>query len=556
MDVEPSSIEGMMGSDRLDAKSATDGLPGSIWETYSAFANTSGGTILLGVSEDAATKRLHVTGVQDPKAVVDQFWDAIGERVSAILPMEEDVRVMDVDGLSAIAIRVPRADRSTRPIFIDGDLSDGTYRRNGEGDYRCTMEEVKEMIRDSGDVSADGVVVEDLGVGALDQDTVNRYRSLVRTYRPDHPWLQLDGTGFLEVVGAVAVGRDGGMHPTGAGLLMFGKERYITREFPNYLLDYRETTPGGPRWSYRLLSQTGEWSGNVFDFLSMVSPRLSLIIGSEFRMDGSYRMDRSESALAVREALINALIHADYYGRQGVIVEADRHRVTVSNPGTFRIPMSKAIRGGESDPRNSGLMRMALIAGIVEHIGSGVREMEDAARSGALVDLGMEESFDPSRVKVTLDLEAADGGLTKDEAGILDLIEEDPGITIAEMARRSGTSTSTVNRILGGLRSRGIVSRSGGARGGHWVLRRRSPRLGTGGTPVMRQPSGMAHAIHRALTGALPEHDPRDGSIPMALRTMAASLSMEAGLYDYSSSFDQLQKTTSVVPSSHGGRQS
>ncbi len=471
MNIESLVKDELRESDRLEAKSAANGLPRSIWETYSSFSNTSGGTILLGVSEDPVTKRLRVTGVEDPDAMVRQFWDIVNnkEKVSSVVLKEDDVRIIRMDGMAVVAIEVPRVNRRFRPVYINNDLSEGTFRRNSDGDYRCTFEEVKEMLRDAGDVSADRITVDDLGPEALDTDTVNRYRSLIRSYRPDHPWLQLETADFLETVGAMSADKDGVPHPTGAGLLMFGKERYITKEFPNYFLDYRETS-GESRWSYRLFSQSGDWSGNIFDFLGTVSPRLSLLIGSEFRMEGFYRKDRSAAALAVREALVNALIHSDYYGRQGLVVEASRHRVTVSNPGTFRIPPSKAARGGVSDPRNSGLMKMALVAGMVEHIGSGVREMEEAVRSGALADLAIEESFDPSRVRTVLDLGGGPEGLTGDEARVIAVIEGDPEARITDIARETGKSVSTVNRILGGLKAKGLVSRIGGARGGHWIL--------------------------------------------------------------------------------------
>ena len=134
-------------NDRLEAKLATGGLPHSIWETYSAFANSNGGMILLGV-EELPDHSLRVQGLLDPCGLVEEFWAMVNDPavVSANLLRPEDVWVDHTGGGSVVVIRVPPAERDQRPVYVGGDRFRGSYRRSGEGDYRCTRAEVWSML--------------------------------------------------------------------------------------------------------------------------------------------------------------------------------------------------------------------------------------------------------------------------------------------------------------------------------------------------------------------------------------------------------------------------
>lgn len=142
---------------------------------------------------------------------------------------------------------------------------------------------------------------------------------------------------FLLKLGAVGIGSDGKKHPTSAGLLMFGNEYDIVREFNAYFLDYQEQYDADIRWTDRIISSSGDWSGNVYDFYFRIYNRLIQDIKVPFRMDGGNRVDDTPVHQALREALANCLVNADYYGRQGLVILKKRDGITMSNPGSFRI---------------------------------------------------------------------------------------------------------------------------------------------------------------------------------------------------------------------------
>ena len=140
---------------RIEAKRAQGGLPHSLWETYSAFANTLGGVILLGVAE-AEDKSLYSVPLFDPRELVDEFWEMVNDPsvVSVNLLQPGDVQILRSGQNPIVAIFVPRAGRRDRPVYVGTDPYAGPYYRRGEGDYRCPRHEVEAMLQDQDAFSA------------------------------------------------------------------------------------------------------------------------------------------------------------------------------------------------------------------------------------------------------------------------------------------------------------------------------------------------------------------------------------------------------------------
>lgn len=132
----------------IEAKEALGGLPESIWETYSAFANAEGGVILLGV-EELPDKRLHALDLLDPQWLLEDFSLGIHDPdlVSVNILSEADVNVHQVDGKCIVAITVPAAPAHLRPVYVKQDDRWTAFIRRGEGDFRCTEEEMQQMYR-------------------------------------------------------------------------------------------------------------------------------------------------------------------------------------------------------------------------------------------------------------------------------------------------------------------------------------------------------------------------------------------------------------------------
>ncbi len=401
--IDFTNIEKYKENNRIEAKKAVGGLPHSIWETYSAFANTLGGIILLGV-EELADKSLHPVDLPDPKKIIKDFWNIVNNtnKVSANILSDKDVTIENINGKHIVAIRVPRAQRSDKPVYIDGNPLSGSYRRNGEGDYKCTKEEVQAMMRDAAIKTQDMLVLENMRLDAFDYDSVKRYRIRMKNYRPGHVWEELEDIEFLYKLGAVGRSNDGKMHPTAAGLLMFGYEYEIVKEFPAYFLDYQEQDDSNTRWTDRIVSSSGNWSGNIYDFYFRVFNKITQDIKVPFKLDVGDRIDDTPIHKALREALANCLINADYYGRQGIVIIKKKNIITFSNPGGFRIDVEAAKSGGISDPRNSTLIKMFNLIDIGERAGSGIPNIFNVWKKQDWPIPIIDESFEPDRITLSL----------------------------------------------------------------------------------------------------------------------------------------------------------
>ncbi len=403
--IDFSRLEQYRENNRIEAKKATGGLPKSIWETYSAFANTLGGIILLGV-EEGPDKTLHTVELPNPERLIKEFWDIVNnpQKTSINLLSSKDVFVQEVDGHQIVVIHVPRADRSYRPVYVDGNPL-YTYRRNGEGDYKCTKEEYMAMVRDASVKSQDMLLLTEMDMTVFNPESVRSYRQRMSLSRPGHVWEGLETEDFLMKIGAAGIGSDGKKHPTSAGLLMFGNEYDIVREFNGYFLDYQEQDDADTRWTDRVISSSGDWSGNVYDFYFRIYNKLAQMPKVPFKLKGGVRVDDTAAHQALREALANCLVNADYYGRQGVVIVKTRNAITMSNPGSFRIEIDTAKSGGVSDPRNSTMLKMFNLIDIGERAGSGIPNIYRVWREQGWPTPDLSERFHPDRIVLSLSFE-------------------------------------------------------------------------------------------------------------------------------------------------------
>ena len=350
-------------------------LPDDFWKSYSAMANADGGVILLGVQEKPRG-RFKALGLGDIERVRKALWDNLHNRkqISVNLLSEADVESIEVDGKTVLRIRVPRATRQLRPVHVGSNPFGGTYLRRYEGDYAVDEEVVRRLLAERVEDSRDERVLKGFDFSDLDMDTVAAYRNRFAAVRPGHVWTDLPLPEFLERVGAWGKNRDEGyLGLRLAGLLMFGRAEVIRDALPHYMVDFQERSEARAekRWIDRLVPD-GSWSGNVYDFFRKVYQRLTADLKVPFQLREGQRRDDTPVHEALREALVNTLIHADYSGRASVLVVKRPDMFGFRNPGRMRIPPALAVLGGNSDCRNRRLQTLFQLVGYGDHAGSGL----------------------------------------------------------------------------------------------------------------------------------------------------------------------------------------
>ncbi len=388
-------------------KSAKGGLPNSVWETYSAMANTDGGAIVLGVDQHG--DEFSIGGLPDPNRMRKSFWDTVNNRgkVSVNLLRDSDAEAVNVGGKVVLVVRVPRASRRARPVYVGQNPVHGTYRRNFEGDYKCSEDEVGRMLADRSEEPADSRILEGFGPDDLNSDSLQRYRRRFSARVPDHPWLILEQRPFLEKLGAWRKDRATGLEGlTVAGLLMFGRDDAIrdAAAVPKYQVDYRERYSDDPevRWTDRV-TVDGTWCANLFEFYERVIPKLTAELKIPFQLEPDLlRRDDTPAHKAIREALVNAMIHADYRGPGGIVIDQYRNRIEISNPGCLLISYEQLLAGGVSECRNGCLQTMFQMIGRGEKAGSGYDRIRLGWESQRWMPPSIQETVQPDRVRLIL----------------------------------------------------------------------------------------------------------------------------------------------------------
>ena len=382
----------------VEFKRGRGGVPGDFWPSYSAFANTDGGVIVLGVKEENGVRV--VEGLENAEKVRADLWNAVNnpDKVSDNVLSNKRIYSLVIDGKELVVAEVPRADRRVKPVYVGSDVFRGTYRRNGEGDYHCSREAVEAMIRDKCKETADNCLLEDMTIADLDQDSVRRYRMMFSQRKPEHAWNKITDEQFLCKIGAAKKDEGGIVRPMLSGLLCFGDFVTISNELPDYFLDYREKTGDGTRWKDRVAAHDATWSGNIIDFYFRIYDRLTSDVKVPFKLDShSQRVNETKVHDVLREVLANALIHADYHGRRGIVIEKQFDTIVFRHPGDLRLAKEIAIEGGTTDARNSRIFNIFALIDVGERSGMGLSNLYSTWEELGYDRPDLEESHEPDQ---------------------------------------------------------------------------------------------------------------------------------------------------------------
>jgi predicted HTH transcriptional regulator len=381
-------------------------IPKDFWHTYSAMANAHGGVVLFGVREKQGN--FSIAGIENIQKLRTDLFNELNNPKKVCMNLLSDSLVQEVtiEGKAILVIQIPAATRKQKPIYLNGNPLNNTYRRLHDGDRVCSDEEVKRMLAEQIEEERDARIFHGFGIDDIDLDSLRIYRQMLKDEKPGHPFLEQNDFDFLSSLRAWRKDRQTGEAGlTLAGLLMFGKWSAIQEALPHYFVDYQERPEAKTelRWTDRLVPD-GSWTGNIFEFYRRVYRKLIADLKVPFVLKDGQRQDDTPVHEALREALVNTLVHADYSGRVSVLVVKRPDMFGFRNPGNMRLPLEQVLRGGESDCRNRILHQMFLMIGLGERGGSGVPKIYSGWKSQHWRPPVLEERDEPEQTLLKLQM--------------------------------------------------------------------------------------------------------------------------------------------------------
>ena len=466
----------------IEYKAAENGLPKSFWETYSAFANTNGGVIILGYDE--RDKMNPKKGFKNPQPIYDQLLNDANNpnKVSFNLLTDDDILISPIadSKRSLIIVNIREAPYSVKPVHIGKDIGK-SYIRLGEGDRLVTKQQLKYLLSSSHD-DIDSQILPKFDIDDINLETVERYRSFL--ILQDKKYKDLSTEDLLINIGAYKKDRngDGAYKLTSGGLLFFGKYNSITDRFPHFQLDYFEKDSNlNSRWIGRV--STGDASFpdlNMFDFLLIVMDKLSSTVKEPFILDENsktripFKKDLEES---LREALVNSLMHAYYDADFPIKITALPDYYEFKNPGNMRVTIDEFIKGNSSVTRNPTISTLLRKIGFSEKAGSGGQKIFDVAARHNLILPTIQSPFDSTTIIIwKVDFKHNINKLPEPDKSILEYILEKGSIKRKQIENNLGLAGQeySYRRALDRLIEQEFIKRVGSGPGTKYILKETS----------------------------------------------------------------------------------
>jgi len=391
--------------------------------------------------------------------------------------VQVSIRTEVLQDKPVLVVSVAEAQPQDKPVYIQSrGLPKGAFRRIGSSDQRCTEDDLSILYQSRGNENFDTTLVADADLDDLDEAALADYRQARAEANPDAEELRWSDLELLQALNAVRRNAGGHWQPTIAGLLLFGKAVALRRSFPMTRVDYIRVP--GREWVPK--------PDRRFDTVELRAPLISLLRRTQAAIldDLPKAFGLEEGALqrqdqpiiplrALREALVNALMHRSYRVHEPIQVIRYANRLEIRNPG-FSLKSPEHLGEPRSMPRNPSIAAVLHETRFAETKGSGIRAIREALKAAGLAPprfesdrgkdlftayflfhhfLGEDDIRWLSRFK--------DVHLSDEEARALIFARETGAIDNAAYRELNTVDTQTASTALRRLRDAGLITQQG-----------------------------------------------------------------------------------------------
>jgi len=477
--------------DNFEIKTAQTDIPKDVWETVSAFANTSGGWVVFGVSQKK--KFFEIVGVEDPEKMESDMLTTLRSKTKFNVKLSPQAKKYKIDGKNVLAFYIPSSD--VKPVYFNNVQN--TFIRTGSGDQRANEFEINALYRDQSFGTMSGKTVEGTTVNSLNKASYDRFRDYLNRMVPELHYNKLKNDEFNN---KLLIVKDGKL--TYGGLLFLGKNEEINYHFSDFRVDYLEIpatnyADAEPRYTYRIEEQE-----NLWEYYFVLFQRLKIYANNPLTIgEMGIGHEDTKELYALREALVNLLIHTDYFSPMKPRIRVFTNRIEFENPGSLPRPIEEMLKTDESLPRNPVLAKFFRIAKLCESAGYGFDKMlewkkqtgKDVFFETTVYKTKFTFMLDTTTPKTESDTKTDKGGtisgMKTDESGmisgtetkvggmksstinkILFLIENNETISLTQLSKEIGINRSAIQKHIDNLKNKGIIYRDGADKGGKWVI--------------------------------------------------------------------------------------
>lgn len=455
----------------------------AVMKTVSAFSNEpdrGGGYVVFGVvkSGENEDQRFEITGVTDPDMLTNDLVTQCAGMLSE--PVRPDIETF-IDPYTKrllVAAFVPEAQEHQKPIFISKlGLPKGAFRRVSGHDVVCTRDDLEVLFRRSGTATYDETILHESSFDDLDPAAFDAYRKMRSD--PDAPELTLSDLDLARSIAAVKQTGDT-FTPTVAGLVLFGRRIALRRLYPMLRIEY-------------IRVPSNVWASDVdepldaieiLDGLLLSIPRIYQAVVGDIPRSFKFSVDsveRSEvpviPARAIREAIVNSVMHRSYRNRQPTQIIRFSDRLEIRNPGTSLLPDDKLGEPG-SRTRNEKIAAVLHDTKLAENKGLGIPFMRKLIENAGLVPPSFRSDYQRDEFIATFGMQHFLGpddldwlrnfkglGLSDDQAKALVFVRRNGFISNADYRNLNHVEMHVASSRLRDLKQRQLLIQQGAGSG-------------------------------------------------------------------------------------------